>query len=470
MQQDVSLERLLRALTLLIVAGALAPAAPPNVVVFLVDDLGWKDLGCQGSPVFETPHADRLAADGVRMTNAYAACPVCSPTRAALMTGRTPARVGLTGHITAILRHRYPERGRIVPPDDRMFLALEETTVAEALGEAGYVSASMGKWHLGSDAYWPTRQGFDVNVAGHTHGSPTTYWFPYLDPAKEWNPRIDNLDGGRPGEYLTDRLTDEALAFIEENQRKPFFLYLTHYAVHTPLEAPAALTAKYRRKPAVAASGVDPVYAAMVEKTDDSLGRVLAKLDELGLADNTLVVFTSDNGGLMSATDNRPLRAGKGFLYEGGIRVPLIFKWPGRLEAGTESSIAAISHDLYPTILEAAGAQGPRDRPLDGESLLGWLEGKTAPPDKRELYWYYPHYSPQAQQPGAALLQGRWKLIEHYDPPAAELYDLEADPGETRDLADAQPARRDAMLERLHARIAESGAIPHRPNPAYQPQ
>ncbi len=469
MDQDASLKRLLRALTLLFLAAA-ASAAPPNIVLFLVDDLGWKDLGCQGSAVFETPHADSLAADGVRLTNAYAACPVCSPTRAALMTGRTPARVGLTGHITAILRHRYPEHGRIVPPDDRMFLALEEKTVAEALGEAGYVSASMGKWHLGSEAYWPTRQGFDLNVAGHTHGSPTTYWFPYLAPAKEWNPRIHNLEGGRPGEYLTDRLTDEALAFIEENQKKPFFLYLTHYAVHTPLEAPAALTAKYRRKPAVAASGVDPVYAAMVEKTDDSLGRVLAKLEELGIADNTLVIFTSDNGGLMSATDNRPLRAGKGYLYEGGIRVPLIFRWPERLEAGAESSTAAISHDLYPTILEAAGARGPADRPLDGESLLGWLEGKTAPPDERELYWYYPHYSPQAQQPGSALRKGRWKLIEHYDPPAAELYDLAADPGETRDLADAQPARRDAMLERLRALIAESGAIPHRSNPAYQPQ
>lgn len=446
-----------------------AAAAPPNVVLFLVDDLGWKDLGCQGSAVFETPHADRLAADGVRFTQAYAACPVCSPTRAALMTGRTPARVGLTGHITAILRHRYPERGRIIPPDDRMFLSLDETTIAEALGDAGYVSASMGKWHLGSQPYWPTQQGFDLNIAGHTHGSPTTYWFPYLAPQKEWNPRIDNLEGGRPGEYLTDRLTDEAVAFIRENRDKPFFLYLTHYAVHTPLEAPTALTAKYRRKPAVALTGVDPVYAAMVEKTDDSLGRILATLDELQLAENTLVIFTSDNGGLMQATDNQPLRAGKGFLYEGGIRVPLILRWPGRADAGAETALPAISHDLYPTILQAAAVPAAGKGPLDGRSLLSPAGDRIADEAPRELFWYYPHYSPQAQQPGAALRQGRWKLMEHYDPPAAELYDLTADPGETRDLAAAHPARRDAMLKRLHALIEESGAIPHRPNPAYQP-
>ncbi len=452
---------------MLLAAGALGAA--PNVVLFLVDDLGWKDLGCQGSPVFETPHADRLAAEGVRLTQAYAACPVCSPSRAALLTGRTPARVGVTGHITATLRHRYPETGRIVPPNDRMFLALEEKTLAEALGEAGYASASMGKWHLGSEAYWPDKHGFGLNIAGHTHGSPSSYWFPYLNPAQAWNPRMENMQGGRPGEYLTDRLTDEAVAFIRANREKPFFLYLSHYAVHTPLQAPTALTAKYRRKPATALEGVDPVYAAMVEKTDDSLGRVLAALDELGLADNTLVIFTSDNGGLLEATTNRPLRAGKGFLYEGGVRVPLILRLPGRLPAGAESDAPSIGHDLFPTILAAAGVAPPSARALDGENLLPWLEGTQATPDERELFWYYPHYSPQAKQPGAALRRGRWKLIEHYDPPGTELYDLEADPGETADASAVHPGRRDAMLERLRALIDESGAIPHRLNKAYEP-
>jgi arylsulfatase A len=457
-----------RIATLLLLAAGVLEAAP-NVVVFLVDDLGWKDLGCQGSPVFETPHADGLAREGVRLTQAYAACPVCSPSRAALLTGRTPARVGVTGHITAVMRHRYPENGRIIPPDDRMFLALEERTLAEALGEAGYATASIGKWHLGSESYWPEKQGFGLNVAGHTHGSPSSYWFPYRNPALPWNPRVENLEGGRPGEYLTDRLTEEAVAFIRANRKKPFLLYLSHYAVHTPLQAPAELTAKYRRKPATALEGVDPVYAAMVEKTDNSLGRVLTALEELGLGENTLVIFTSDNGGLLEATTNRPLRAGKGFLYEGGVRVPLLLRWPGNLPAGVESQALAIGHDLYPTILAAAGAAPPADRVLDGKNLLPWLTGDPAAPAERELFWYYPHYSPQARQPGAALRRGRWKLIEHYDPPLVELFDLDADPGETSNVAAVHTTRRDAMLERLRVLIADSGAISHRPNPAHAP-
>ncbi len=448
--------------------GAAASAqAPPNVVLFLVDDLGWRDLGCQGAEVYETPAADRLASEGVRFTQAYAACPVCSPSRAALMTGKTPARVGFTGHITATGKHRYPPQGRIVPPDDNLNLPHDETTLAEALAKAGYVSASMGKWHLGGPDYWPRHQGFDVNVAGHTHGSPSSYWFPYLDPSKPWNPDMPNLDGGRPGEYLTDRLTAEAVAFVEENRDRPFFLYLTHYTVHTPLQAPPDLVEKYRRKLARTPAAVHPTYAAMVETADDSLGRILAVLDRLGLEDNTLVVLTSDNGGLNDVTENAPLRAGKGYLYEAGIRVPLIVRWPGRAPAGRTIGVPVVGTDLFATIAEAAGASAKTA--ADSRSLVPLLTG-AAEQLAGDLYWYYPHYSPQAKQPGAAIRAGDWKLIEHYDPPAVELYDLSEDPSESQDRAQAAPDVRDRLLEKLHAALASAGTRMHTANPDFQPE
>ena len=448
--------------------GAAASAqAPPNVVLFLVDDLGWRDLGCQGAEVYETPAADRLASEGVRFTQAYAACPVCSPSRAALMTGKTPARVGFTGHITATGKHRYPPQGRIVPPDDNLNLPHDETTLAEALAKAGYVSASMGKWHLGGPDYWPRHQGFDVNVAGHTHGSPSSYWFPYLDPSKPWNPDMPNLDGGRPGEYLTDRLTAEAVAFVEENRDRPFFLYLTHYTVHTPLQAPPDLVEKYRRKLARTPAPVHPTYAAMVETADDSLGRILAVLDRLGLEDNTLVVLTSDNGGLNDVTENAPLRAGKGYLYEAGIRVPLIVRWPGRAPAGRTIGVPVVGTDLFATIAEAAGASAKTA--ADSRSLVPLLTG-AAEQLAGDLYWYYPHYSPQAKQPGAAIRAGDWKLIEHYDPPAVELYDLSEDPSESQDRAQAAPDVRDRLLEKLHAALASAGTRMHTANPDFQPE
>ena len=444
-------------------AGALA-AAPPNVVLFLVDDMGWRDLGCQGSEVFETPAADRLAAEGVRFTQAYAACPVRSPSRAALMTGKTPARVGFTGHITATEKHRYPPQGRIIPPDDNLNLPLGETTIAEALQEAGYVTASMGKWHLGGPDYWPRQQGFDVNVAGHTHGSPSSYWFPYLNPEQPWNSDMPNLAGGSKGEYLTERLTDEAIRFIEKNRDGPFFLYMSHYAVHLPLQAPPELVEKYERKLARQPAPVNPIYAAMVETADTSLGRLLDALDRLELAGNTLVLFTSDNGGLADVTDNRPLRAGKGFLYEGGVRGPLLARWPGKARAGETSAVPVIGTDVFATIAEAAGAKG--GSAADSRSLVPLLTGE-ADSLAGDLYWYYPHYSPQAKQPGAAIRSGGWKLIEHYDPAKVELFDLAADPGESRDLAASRPEVRGRLLEKLRAALAEAGTKMHTPNPAF---
>ena len=352
---------------------------PPNVVLFLVDDLGWMDLGCQGSSFYETPRTDRLARHGMRLTNAYSACPVCSPSRAALMTGKYPGSVGFTGHITAILRHRYKKHGRIIPPDDYMFLRHRETTLPEALKPAGYVSASIGKWHLGSKRYWPEEQGFDLNVAGYDHGSPPSHFHPYADPDKEWNSRIPTLDGGEPGEYLTDRLTDEAVRFIEDHRDQPFFLYLTHYAVHTPLEAPNDLVRKYEQKLKLDDSQFSAVYAAMVEKVDESLGRIVDTLERFGLRNDTVVIFTSDNGGTQVATGNAPLREGKGYLYEGGIRVPLIVSWPGHVEPGSlcDTPVSGAGRSLFDFtgLLERSRREGwtlvALDAPVDPSSPSG---------------------------------------------------------------------------------------------------
>lgn len=446
------------------VQAAQPPASrPPNVLLALIDDLGWMDLGCQGSSFYETPSIDRLAREGARFTNAYSNCPVCSPSRAALMTGRYPGRVGFTGHITATGRHRYPPDGRILPPDDYLHLRLEEVTLAEAFRAGGYATASVGKWHLGSKDYWPEKQGFDVNVAGYDHGSPPSHFYPYRNPGQDWNSAIPTLRGGEPCEYLTDRLTAESIRFIEANRAKPFFLYLTHYAVHTPLEAPRDLAAKYEKKLKSDRSQKNAIYGGMVEAVDRGIGRIRAALERLGLLDNTIIAFTSDNGGLLDATSNAPLREGKGCLYEGGVRVPFFVRWPGRVRAGAVSDAPVMGADLYPTLLDLAGVRLPEAK-LDGVSIRPVLEqGKR--PAERSLFWYYPHYSPQYRQPGAAVRAGNLKLIEFYDPPRIEMYDLAEDPRETVDVASRRPKEAGKLTARLRAHVAASVPIPHKPNP-----
>ena len=444
------------------------PENKPNFVLILIDDLGWRDLGCCGGDFYETPNIDRLAEQGVRFTRAYSACPVCSPTRASLMTGKDTARIGFTGHITSIGRHRHPKNSRIIPPHDNMYLPLEEVTIAEALKPAGYASASIGKWHLGAEPYWPTKQGFDLNVAGWTHGSPPAYFYPYENPTSRWNPSIPTLHGGRPGEYLTDRLTDEAIGFIEQNKHRPFFLYMTHYAVHTPLQAPEPLIEKYKAKLKTHPCSIDPVYAAMVENMDTNVGRLLETIRTLDLRRRTIVIFTSDNGGLASVTDNSPLRAGKGHIYEGGIRVPLIVCWPGKARPNTTCPVPVTSEDLYPTIVEIAGRAAQTGKNLDGQSLVPLLTGKGRLGD-RPLYWYYPHYSPQAKKPAAAIRSGDYKLIEFYDPPAVELYNLTKDPGEKEDLAQKMPEKAKALLSALHNFLKSVKTKTHTPNPDYIP-
>ena len=452
---------------------ALLPAAAParlNVVLFLIDDLGWRDIGANGSTYYQTPHIDRLAREGVRFTDAYAACAVCSPTRAAVLTGKYPARLLLTDWLP---NGRWHPKAKLQSGRFVRGLPLEEFTLAEALREAGYRTASIGKWHLGSEPFsLPEHHGFDVNIGGNAHGAPGDFFAPYggdwAVPTTGLRARWNVLPDGKPGEYLTDRLTDEAVKFIRENRAQPFFLYFPHYAVHTPLQAKPELVAKYEKIPEAQQQG-KPVYAAMVESMDESVGRVMATLRELGLDQNTVVIFTSDNGGFYNATSNAPLRANKGAYYEGGIRVPLIIKWPGVARAGHVSAEPVTSTDLYPTCLVAAGLPPRPHQHRDGLDLRPVLAG-GATLNRPAIFWHFPHYNDHPSSvPSSVIRRGPWKLIETFDPEGVELYNLADDLGETRNLAPADPGRTAELRSELAAWRREVGAEMMRPNPDYDP-
>lgn len=445
----------------------------PNFVFILIDDLGWRDLACFGSSFYETPHLDRLARQGLRFTDAYAACPVCSPTRASLLTGRYPARIGLTDWIDWGGRI-HPARGQLVDVPYVRHLPLAEVTSASRLRTRGYRTWHVGKWHLGTEDAYPERHGFDVNVGGCYLGSPGAggYFSPYAIPG---------LPPGPPGEYLTDRLTDEALALIRQRDDRPFFLNLWYYAVHTPIQAKADKIEKYRAK--ARALGLDrqaaleegeffptehkrhlrvtrrvrqsdPAYAAMVESMDENVGRILAALEDEGLADNTLVLFASDNGGLSSAegspTCNAPLAEGKGWMYEGGTRTPFLAYWPGRIAAGAACSAPVCSIDVFPTLTELAGL-APEPSAIDGASLVPLLRGATRDWTREALFWHYPHYGNQGGTPGSSVRAGDYKLIEFYEDGRLELYNLADDVGETCNLAEAEPAQARHLHDLLRA-------------------
>lgn len=440
----------------------------PNFLLFLIDDLGRQDLGCYGNDYIETPNIDLLAEQGMKWNNAYSSCPVCSPTRVALLTGKNQARVSFTGHVTRIRRHRHPDHSRIIPPNDLMQIPKEEVILPEALKPADYNSISLGKWHVGGKGYWPTDMGFDKNVAGWTHGMPPSHFYPYENPDQPWNSSIPTMEGGEPGEYLTDRLTNEAIQFIEENKKESFLVYLSHYAVHVPLQAPDDLIEKYRtKKKRTGNEEIHPVYAAMVESVDRNVGRILDKLKEWDLNKNTVVIFASDNGALNRVADNSPYRSGKGHLYEGGLRVPFIMKWPGYIKAGTESNTLTQSEDIYVTIADIAGVMDHANTPLDGRSLVSDFDGREKQ-ENIELHWYYPHYSPHGNRPGAAIRSGKWKLIEFYDPRKIELYNLEEDPGETKNLAKEVPWKVQELTGKLHQWLHETDPIMHTMNPEYE--
>ncbi|TWT85100.1 Arylsulfatase [Planctomycetes bacterium CA13] len=433
----------------------------PNVVVFLVDDLGYMDVGANNPDCFyETPNVNRLSNSGMRFTDGYAANPVCSPTRYSLMTGKYPTRVQATNFFSG-------KRGGTFNPaplSDKM--PLEEITIAEALKEKGYATFFAGKWHLGgSEEYYPQRQGFDVNVGGYSRGGPYS-GNKYFSPFKNPQMKIDSPEG----DHLPDRLARDTAAFIEENKDKPFLAYLAFYSVHTPLMGRPDLVAKYKKK-AANFQGVEfaeeeqvfgkgtrkvrilqnhAVYAAMVEAMDQAVGKVLKQLKDSGVEDNTIVIFTSDNGGLStsegSPTSNLPLRGGKGWVYEGGIREPWIVRYPGVTQPGSASTVPICSIDLFPTIAAAAGVDVQHS--VDGIDIRPALEGGTI--DREALFWHYPHYSNQGGIPGGAIRVGKYKLFERYEDGRVHLYDLEADLSESNDLADILPERVDQMRNRLH--------------------
>ncbi len=445
------------------------PAAgrPPNIVFILADDLGWADVGAYGSTFYRTPNIDKLAARGMKFTDGYAACPVCSPTRASILTGRYPARLHLTDWLPG--RPDRPDQA-LLRPVIEPHLPLDEVTLAEALKRGGYVCASIGKWHLGGDGFKPGNQGFDLNVGGNAAGSPASYFYPYQNRRGH----IPGLEQGMPGEYLTDRLTEEALAFMETNRNRPFFLYLAHYAVHIPLAAKPELVEKYEGQAPAGSSQTNAIYAAMIDSVDQSVGRILARLEDWNLADRTVVIFMSDNGGLSvkegphtPATSNAPLRAGKGYLYEGGIREPWIVSWPGVIRPGSVCRTPVSSIDFYPTILALAGLVPERELLLDGQSLLPLLR-ETGPLEREALYWHYPHYSNQGGKPGGAIRTGDFKLIQFYEDGHLELYNLKDDIGEHHDLAAAQPDRARAMASKLDAWRRSTGAQMMLPNPDYR--
>ncbi len=454
------------------------PRKRPNFVFFLVDDLGWKDLGCYGSTFYDTPNIDRLAASGMRFTDAYAACPVCSPTRASIMTGKYPARLGITDWIPG----QRPKNRKLLAPPIHNQLALGEVTIAEALKEAGYRTFFAGKWHLGGEGFFPEQQGFDINKGGHHRGSPPGgYYSPYKNP---------KLKDGPAGEYLTDRLTDESIRFLQARGKEPFLLYLSFYTVHTPIQACKRHLETFKKKAEALPplKGPDqikerdgwtklrqdnPAYASMVHAMDENVGRVLDKLDQLGLTETTVVVFMSDNGGLSTLrrrgypTSNLPLRAGKGWCYEGGIREPMIIRAPGVTRPGGVCGVPVTSTDFYPTMLELAGLAARPKQHVDGLSLVPLLAGgKTLPRDA--IYWHYPHYHGSTWTPGAAVRAGDWKLIEFYDEGTVELYNLSKDIGERRDLARKMPEKKNELLTLLHTWQKRVGAKMPRPNPDYK--
>ncbi len=448
----------------------------PNFLFILVDDLGISDLSCYGSRFYETPNLDKLAASGTRFTEAYASCPVCSPTRASIMTGKYPTRLNITDWIPG----NDPKDRKLLGPQDKHELPLEEKTIAEALHENGYQTFFAGKWYLGDKGYFPEDQGFDINKGGHHVGSPPNgYYVPY---------KIPNLPDGPEGEYLTDRLTNESIRFLEEKGSNPFLLYLAFYTVHTPIEACKRHLAKFEAKATALPETDAPVYifeyaghtrqiqnradyASMLYAMDENVGRVLDKLEELGLSENTVVIFTSDNGGLASLYPNRdaptanlPYRAGKGWCYEGGIRVPLIIRTPG--EQSFESDEPVISMDFYPTMLELAGIPAIPEQHVDGKSLVSLLNGAERL-DRKALYWHYPHYHGSAWTPGATVRARDWKLIELYHEEKTELYNLKEDVGEHHDLAADRPDKVEELQNMLHLWQKEAGALMPKVNPDY---
>ncbi len=439
----------------------------PNFVFFLIDDLGWKDVGYMGSEFYETPNIDRLARQSMIFTNAYANAPNCAPTRACLLSGQYSPRHGVYT-VNSSARGEAPLR-KLIPVANSKTLDPQIITFAELLNRAGYTCASIGKWHLGKDPqHGPRAQGFDLNIGGNRSGHPKSYFSPYDNP---------ELPDGPAGEYLTDRLTDEAISFIEQNHNNPFFLYFPHYGVHLPLQAKEELVEKYKQKPA-AVTHHNPRYAAMIESVDQSVGRILNKLDSAHLSQNTVVIFYSDNGGHGAVTSMAPLRGSKGMLYEGGIRVPATVRWPNKIPAGSICDEPVISVDFFPTIMDMANIKCETIPPLDGKSLLPLLTATKQTLNRKALYWHFPAYLQSylgdrtwRTTPVSVIRKGDWKLLEFFEDNQLELYHLKKDIGEQNNLVNKAPNRAQSLhCDLIRWREKLNAPVPTNPNPLYHPK
>ena len=452
------------ALSLLCLASAPAAPAKPNILFIMADDLGWMDLAVQGNKLVDTPHLDRLAKQGMRFTHAYAAAPVCSPTRCAVLTGQAPARIGLTTHLPGLY---FPKDKPPQPATLTGQPGTEYVTIAERLKEAGYANAFLGKWHIAPSVarggrvakeLSPTGQGFHVNIGGTSYGGPPSFFSPY---------RNAELSDGPKGEYLPDRLVDESIKFIRAKKDQPWMTHLWFYTVHWPMQAPEALLKKYENRKGPGLN--DTRYGAMIEAMDASIGRLLKALDDMGEAEDTLIIFTSDNGGFAGVSDCRPLRESKGHLYEGGIRVPMIVRWPGQVKAGTTCAWPVVSMDFYPTFLEVAGLKPGRE-PLDGESILPLLKQQAlftggGGLKRNEIFFHYPNYAWHMgnRLGGAVVASNGWKLIRNYDDQSLELYDVVGDIGETNNRAKDKPQLAKSLNDKLTAWLKETNAPMPRP-------
>ena len=458
-----------------LVASSAQTAQRPNLVLILADDLGWADLSCYGNDLHQTPNLDRLARQGVRFTDAYAASPVCTPTRAAILTGLHPARLHMT-----IWRESALNRGnrKLLQPVCLDSLPLKHVTLAEVLKKAGYFNAHLGKWHVGRAEAYPQAHGFHVNIGGTLWGAPQTFWYPFNgdDYFRDWR-YVPGLEPGNKGDYLTDRLTDKALGIMEKQTKasRSFYLNLWYHSVHTPIEGKPELVEHYRKKIKPGSVRKNPHYAAMVHSLDENVGRVLAKIDELGVVDNTWVIFTSDNGGFtnkcklnrdLAVANNAPLRSGKGSCYEGGVRVPLIVRGP-QVAQGKISSEPVYAPDLYPTLLRAAGLSDQAQAGIDGVDFTPLLQNPDATLKREALYFHYPHYY-QTTTPVSALRKGDWKLLEYYEDNRLELFNLKQDPGETQDISTPNPDLVRRLRMELDVWRKKVGAQLPEPNPDWK--
>ena len=465
-----TLLRLFAGLLLAPLAALHAAETKPNIVLILADDLGWSDLGCYGADLHKTPHLDRLAQQAVRFTDAYAMS-VCTPSRAALLTGKHAARLKMT--IWSEGTQGGPKNRKLIQAESLHDLPHTEITLAKRLHDAGYLTALVGKWHLGDAAHYPETHGFDVNIGGTQWGAPQTFFRPYSGSGRFPEFRyVPHLEFGKPGEYLTDRLTDEALRVIDQAGDQPFFLYLAHHAPHTPIEAKPNDVSHFEAKIRPGQHHQNAVYAAMVKSLDDSVGRVLDHLKQRGLAENTIIIFTSDNGGYIGTekgqtvpvTSNAPLRSGKGSLYEGGIRVPLIVRWPGVTPAGVECREPVIVMDLFHTLTGALSLEKSKGA-ADGMDIGPLLRDPAQTLKREALYFHYPHYYPTTT-PVGAIRAGDWKLLEYFEDGRCELYHLKNDPGEKTDLASRMPDKAASLRKQLQRWRAEVRAAEPTPNPA----